>query len=116
MARKNTESAEGATPREYTRRTPAERAQTELDKASARVEKAQKRVEKAQAETEAAAKELARAERFREYAASSPDLPEQTDDGEPEGESFPTGELRGEQTDEGRQLFSEAEQNAPVNA
>jgi multidrug resistance efflux pump len=80
MARtKNEDGAvnEDGTTRNYTRRTPAERAQTELDKANARVEKAQKRVEKAQAETEAAAKELSRAERFREYAASSPDLPEQ---------------------------------------
>jgi multidrug efflux pump subunit AcrA (membrane-fusion protein) len=78
MARtRSTETNEDGTTRNYTRRTPAERAQTELDKANARVEKAQKRVEKAQAETEAAAKELSRAERFREYAASSPDLPEQ---------------------------------------
>lgn len=76
MARtKSTDETEGAT-REYTRRTPAERAQLELEKANARVEKAGKRVGKAVAELDAAQKELSRAERFREYAASSPDLPE----------------------------------------
>lgn len=76
--KKNAEQGESAEKpaREYTRRTPAERAQSELDSANKRVEKAEARVEKAQAEVEKAQKELSRAQRFAEFAAENPDLPE----------------------------------------
>lgn len=60
---------------ERTRRTPAEIAQAELDKANARVEKATKRLVEAEAAVEPAKAELNRAERFRDYAKSNPDLP-----------------------------------------
>jgi uncharacterized protein (DUF3084 family) len=56
-------------------RTPAEIAQSELDKANQHVERAEKRVERAERELEKAKAELSRVERLRDYAASHPDLP-----------------------------------------
>ncbi len=56
-------------------RTPAEIAQSELDKANAHVERAEKRVERAEREVEKAKAELDRVKRLRDYAASHPDLP-----------------------------------------
>lgn len=60
-----------------TRRTPAEIAQAELDKADNRLKKAQTKLTDAENAVEPARNEVARAQRFRDFAASNPDLPSQ---------------------------------------
>jgi len=77
--------ARGSNPStvERTRRTPAEIATAELDKANARVEKAAKALADAEAAVEPARAALNRAERFRDYAKSNPDLPADAPEPEP---------------------------------
>lgn len=58
-----------------TRRTPGEIAQAELDKADKRLEKANAKLADAENAVEPARNEVARAQRFRDFAASNPDLP-----------------------------------------
>jgi hypothetical protein len=63
-----------------TRRSPADRAQSDLDKSQSVLDKAIKRRDKAEAEYQAARDEVFRAQRFLDYAKANPDLPVQEPD------------------------------------
>lgn len=83
MAR-STESTETA---ERTRRNPAEIAQAELDAAEKRFEKASDRQARANEAKEKADADVARAQRFLDFAKANPDLPSEAGSSEPDPET-----------------------------